>query len=290
MTAFFAAFPETTDEWISFFAGAPLRITLIVVLSFLGLYAANKLISKLTENIAEGTRKGPEFLAPLAAANPLHTARRAQRARSIGSVLRSSVTLIVGAAAVLMILSEVGMNIAPLIASAGVAGVALGFGAQSLVKDILSGAFMILEDQYGVGDVINVGTVTGVVESIALRTTKIRDLDGTLWFIRNGEVLTVGNLTQGFSMTQVTISVPAHADVNDVRSALLDAGNNLAHQPELSEIISGGAEVFGPETLDGKTLSFRVALKTSPAQQWAVARELRTAIREEFHRRNLTIA
>lgn len=290
VTSLLHAFPSTGEEWVDTLTGAPLRITVIIVLSFVGLYVANRLINRLTESIAEGRKRGPDFLTPLAAANPLNTARRAQRARTIGSVLRSSVALVIGAAAILMVLSEVGMNITPLIASAGVAGVALGFGAQSLVKDFLSGAFMLIEDQYGVGDIITVGSVTGTVEAIALRTTKVRDLDGTLWFIRNGEVLTVGNLTQGFSMTQVTIAVPAHQEVDEVRAALLAAGARVVSMDEFTDVITGETEVFGPETLDGKTVSFRVALKTSPAMQWAVARKLRGAIRQEFRDRSLTLA
>ncbi len=126
--------------------------------------------------------------------------RRRQRAETVGSLLRSVTSLVIGVLAVMLVLGEIGFNLGPFIAGAGIVGIALGFGAQNLVKDFLSGIFMILEDQYGVGDVVDLGAASGTVEAVGLRVTRLRDGNGTLWYVRNGEILRVGNKSQGFAL------------------------------------------------------------------------------------------
>ena len=159
----------------------------------------------------------------LASATGALSERRRQRTETLGSVLRSLVTTIVFGVAFVMILDEVGIPIAPLLASAGVAGVALGFGAQSLVKDFLSGIFMILEDQYGVGDVIDTGEAIGKVEDVTLRVTRLRDGNGVVWYVRNGEIIRVGNRSQGWSTAIVDLPVAYTEDVERVQAILREA-------------------------------------------------------------------
>ena len=159
-----------------------------------------------------------------------------------------------------------GYNIAPLIASAGILGVALGFGAQSLVKDFLSGIFMILEDQYGVGDVVNVGEATGTVEAVGLRVTRLRDVDGTVWYVRNGEILAVGNMSQNWARSVLDISISYHEDVDRVTRILRGVAHEMWEDPD-----------YRPDAF-----VVRVVIKTAPLEQWAISRELRQRIKTRF--------
>ncbi|WP_435299749.1 mechanosensitive ion channel family protein [Timonella sp. A28] len=285
---------KTAAQWWEFFLDVPLSILIIVVLASVVLVISRKLIKNLSERIANGTDKplfgSSEIGRSLLTTNPLTTARRAQRARTIGSVLRSTVSVIVGASAVLMIMDTLRIPIAPLLASAGVVGVALGFGAQSLVKDFLSGTFLILEDQYGVGDKVTIGDVQGTVESVALRVTKVRDGDGTLWYLRNGDVLKVGNKTHGWAVAAIEVNVPYTCDLNTVRETLADAAHSVKNDPEVGRHIRGVPTVSGIESMSATTLSLTVQARTEPAQQWEVSRALREKIREEMTAKELPLA
>lgn len=300
----------TLDEdntWIDALMGIPLRIFLIALFSTILLVILRRLVNKLTERIATGenlnsklgsAKLGTKKLGRaevgqalgLGPVSPLATARKAQRARTIGSVLRSSVTLVIGLIATLMVLEQLGINTVPLLTSAGVAGVALGFGAQSLVKDFLSGTFMILEDQFGVGDQVIVGDVHGTVEAVALRITKVRDQDGTLWFLRNGEMLRVGNSTQGWAIASIDVSVPYDSDLAKVRASLQTAIDEVRNTPRYKTAILGQPKVSGIETMSATAISLRVTARTEPARQWDVARALREQIRTQFTQDGLTLA
>ncbi|WP_240696773.1 mechanosensitive ion channel family protein [Cellulosimicrobium funkei] len=274
--------PSNPDDWFEWFVGLPLRVLLIVVIGALVLAVVRRLIRRVSEHIAEGTPTlrgkrlkglgGSEVGSVLLRANPLASARRAQRARTVGSVLRSTANIVIGATIVLMVLTELGVNIAPFLASAGIAGVALGFGAQSLVKDFLSGTFMLLEDQYGVGDTVDFGEVTGTVEEVALRVTKVRDGNGTLWFVRNGEILRTGNKTQEWGRAVVDVRVAYWADVEAVRAALLAAAEEVGSDPVLGTYFLEPPEVTGIEAMTAEALQLRVQVKTQAAMQWEVAR------------------
>ncbi|SDC63817.1 small conductance mechanosensitive channel [Sanguibacter gelidistatuariae] len=296
--------PDTVDQtsansWVTWFLGTPLRLLLTALIGALVLVIVRRLIKSTTDHLADGTwmnRPGLRELgatdmgAALLRANPLANARRAQRARTIGSVLRSTSTLIIGSIVALMMLDDVGMNITPLLASAGVVGVALGFGAQSLVRDFLSGMFLLMEDQYGVGDTITVGDVSGTVEAVALRITKIRDEAGTLWFIRNGEILRVGNRTQGWSRAVIDVAVPADTDLAKARAALVRAGERITGDPVLSGYLQEDPEVVGIESLSADSVLLKVQVKTDPAMQWEVARALREAVRLELEAAGIALA
>jgi small conductance mechanosensitive channel len=213
--------------------------------------------------------------------------RRRQRAEAIGSVLRNTVTAVVFAIAVLLVLSELNFNLAPLIASAGIAGVALGFGAQSLVKDILSGIFMLLEDQYGVGDTVDLGEATGVVEAVGLRITTVRDARGVLWYIRNGEIIRVGNKSQGWAMVIVDMPI-GFAGVEEATSVMRAAAADVAEDPDLAGHFVEAPDVLGVEqiTVDGAVI--RTVAKTTADGQFDVGRELRRRLTEALDAAGIT--
>jgi small conductance mechanosensitive channel len=188
-----------------------------------------------------------------------------------------------------MVIAQLGYNIAPLIASAGILGVALGFGAQSLVKDFLSGIFMILEDQYGVGDTVDVGLATGTVEAVSLRITRLRDVNGTVWHVRNGEILAVGNMSQQWARTVLDIPVAFSEDLTRVRAILHEVADGVWNDPEYRPIILEEPEVWGVERWDPDGVVVRVVVKTAPQQQWAVARELRELIKDRFDAEGIEI-
>jgi moderate conductance mechanosensitive channel len=294
---------KQANALLDWFLGAPLRIILIIVIGSVVLAIVRRLINRVAEHIADGTplteRRGMKGLKTLSEssvgnvllrANPLANARRAQRARTIGSVLRSTANILLGTIIVLMVLTELGMNIAPFLASAGIVGVALGFGAQSLVKDFLSGTFMLLEDQYGVGDSVDFGVVSGTVEEVALRVTKVRDADGTLWYIRNGEILRTGNKSQEWGRASVEVRVAYFADLEQVERVLREAGQEVAADPVLGTYLLEQPEVSGIESMTPEEMVLKVSVKTQAAMQGEISRALRTTVRERLAAAEIPLA
>ncbi|WP_240675464.1 mechanosensitive ion channel family protein [Cellulomonas endophytica] len=292
--------PSTQSDWLALLLGAPLQIVLTLVLGFLVLAALRFGIRRTTEHIADGTpvwRRGvlgqlgeSERAAQLLRRDPVAAARRAQRARTVGSVLRSTASLVVGTIVVVLVLDALGVNIAPFIASAGIVGVALGFGAQSLVKDFLTGLFMLVEDQYGVGDVIDLGPATGTVEAVGLRVTRVRGDDGTLWYVPNGTILRVGNKTQGWSTATVEVDVDYFVDVDEVQALLHEAARRVARDPETVDLVEGEPTVTGVERLAADAVTIRLRVRTRPGEQWAVARRLRTEVRRLLEEADVPLA
>lgn len=285
---------------VSWLLGSGLRIAVIVVVGAVTLLLVQRLIRAVTDHIAEGTTflqrgiirplGGTEVASALLKVNPLATARRTQRARTVGSVLRSTAAVVIGSIAVLLVLDTLNVNIAPFIASAGIVGVAVGFGAQSLVKDFLSGLFMLLEDQYGVGDVVDLGPATGTVEAVALRVTKIRDGNGTLWYIPNGTMTRVGNKTQGWANAVVEVKVDYFADLDEVRQVLTEAVARVAADPATAGHLEGEPTISGIEDIAFDAVTLRISVRTSPAHQWEVARALRVAVRGALERAGIPLA
>src|SRR5439155_7966889 len=205
--------------------------------------------------------------------------RRRQRAEALGSVLRSVASATLFAVGVMLVVRELRNDLALLIASAGIAGMAIGFGAQNLVKDFIAGLFMLLEDQYGVGDVVDVGDVTGTVEAVGLRITTIRDARGVVWYVRNGEIARVGNKSQGWALVVVDVPV-GFAGVDEASEVLRTAAQRLAEDPQWTDLLIDPPEVLGVEhiTVDGAVL--RTTVKTASEAQLRVARELRRRLTE----------
>jgi small-conductance mechanosensitive channel len=206
-----------------------------------------------------------------------------------GDVLGSIVTAVIWGIAVLVALGEIGINLAPLLAGAGVFGLALGFGAQSLVRDFLAGLFMLVEDQYGVGDVIDVGGVVGsekgvggTVEGVSLRTTRIRDVEGVVWHIPNGEIKRVGNKSQQWSRAVLDIPVDYDTDISKAMTVIKETADAIWHDEAWNEAMLAEPEVWGIEELSASSVKIRLVVQTLPLEQWRVARELRARIKQSF--------
>jgi small-conductance mechanosensitive channel len=258
------------------------RIVFVVVLALLVRAVVHRLINKVTERAATATLAVTPNVRAHKAAAAVHVAgteRRTQRARALGSILRSAVSVIVFGIAALTILGILGFNLAPLLASTAVLGVALGFGAQNLVRDYLAGLLMLVEDHYGVGDTINAGVATGTVEAMTLLTTRLRDVNGVVWHIRNGTIDSVGNESQGWSRAVIDYPVPYGEDLARIRALMEEAGNSLYRERGWKKLMLEKPEVWGAQELSSKEVTMRLVAKTTPMRQWEVARELRARVK-----------
>ena len=290
-------FKQTGQGWLAsgsyWFLVKPLQILLIIVLAMIARFLLHRVINKLVRSTSASSV--PTILKPLKEKLPgalvqdagLFPERRRQRAEAIGSVLRSFSTVTVYSIAALLILGQLGVNLAPLLASAGIVGVAIGFGAQSLVKDLIAGLFMLLEDQYGVGDVVDVGQASGTVDSVGLRITTIRDGRGVLWYVRNGEIVKVGNKSQGWATVVVDVPI-GFASVDRAVDVLREAAAGLADDPDYAEDLIDPPQVLGVEqlTVDGAVL--RTSVKTASDAQWRVGREMRRRLTEALAEAGIT--
>ncbi|WP_420176321.1 mechanosensitive ion channel family protein [Luteococcus sp. OSA5] len=256
-----------------------IAIAVILLLAIIGRWLVQVAIRRLVRMSSDRARQHLEKLGRpghlLASATGLQSERQAQRAATMGSVIGSAATFVISAVALLTILSHVGINLAPVLASAGVGGVALAFGAQSLVKDVISGIFLILEDQYGVGDVVTVGEVSGTVEHVGLRVTSIRDASGMLWYVRNGEIITVGNVSQGWSIATVDLPIHPGEDAGRAIEVLEDLARQFGDDEEFADQLIDAPEVLGVESITGTAMTLRITAKCAANKQWGVQRELR---------------
>jgi moderate conductance mechanosensitive channel len=214
-----------------------------------------------------------------AAVHEAASERRHQRAHALGSILRNAASVTIFAIAVAIGLGDLGVNLAPVLASAGVVGIAVGFGAQNLVRDFLAGIFMLLEDQYGVGDVINIGDATGTVEAVSLRTTRLRDVKGVVWHLRNGSLEKVGNESQGWARAVVDVPVPPSLDIPDTRQVMEQSAGTMWRERRWRKLMLEKPEVWGVQDISDSQVVMRVAAKTLPLRQWEVARELRERVK-----------
>ncbi|MFI9805834.1 mechanosensitive ion channel family protein [Streptomyces sp. NPDC052301] len=215
--------------------------------------------------------------------------RRRQRSAAIGSVLRSVASFLILGTAALMVLGTFKINLAPLLASAGVAGVAIGFGARNLVTDFLSGVFMILEDQYGVGDVIDAGVASGEVIEVGLRVTKLRGAEGEIWYVRNGEVKRIGNLSQGWATAGIDVTVKASEDLDRVKATLDDVAEHMSKEEPWNELLWGPVEVLGLDSVLIDSMVVRISARTMPGKALTIERELRWRVKRAFDAASIRI-
>jgi small conductance mechanosensitive channel len=255
----------------------PFKIALIVLAALV----ASRIGSRLA--VRTVTRLGRA--GPLAEKSP----RGEQRATTLAGVAASTLRVAVWTVAVLLIAGELGLNLGPLLAGAGIVGLALAFGAQSLVKDFVSGFFILAEDQYGVGDLITVGTVTGTVEEVNLRITSIRANDGTVWFVPNGEIRMVGNAAKDWAKAVVDVVVPKGADLARAIASITDEVETLAGDEAWAEALVDKPQVLGVETMGTDGLTVRVEVKTAPGNRNRVARELRTRLGARLYREGIAV-
>jgi small-conductance mechanosensitive channel len=263
----------------------PLQVLLILLVALVLRAVVHRAINRLTRSSVQGAV--PRILSPLTErawesalfeSTGLVSERRKQRAETIGSVLRSAVSFLIFITAFLMILEVFSVNLAPFIAGTSLVGVAVGFGAQNVVKDFLSGMFMMLEDQYGVGDVIDLKEAVGTVEAVGLRTTRLRDVEGVVWYVRNGEIARVGNKSQQFAQVVLDIPIAARADPSAARAAIEAAARQLYADDNWTHSFLAEPELLGIESLTREELVIRLVARVRPLEQWRVARELRARI------------
>jgi len=221
--------------------------------------------------------------------SPVAAMRSVQRARTLGSVLNNFATWIIVSVVFILILTELGFSVTALVASAGIIGAALGFGAQSIVKDVLNGLFMVFEDQLGVGDVVDLGMAEGVVERVGIRVTEIRDVSGTLWFVRNGEILRVGNHTPDWSRVILDLPVPYDSNIDEIQNLLLESAQTFAASRDWRRKVMEDPEVWGVQSLSAEAITLRLVIKVRAGEQWAAQRALYRALKETLDQRKVDI-
>ena len=241
----------------------PLKVVAIFVVAIIATRLAARAISRSLQSL--------HARSPLLGASP----RADLRATTITDVLLSAARVVIWSIAMLVIFDQLGINLAPLLAGAGIAGIALGFGAQTLVRDVISGLFILVEDQYGVGDTVELGDTVGTVEEVNLRVTRVRSVDGKVWFVPNGEVRRVGNASREWSRAVVDVPVPVGADIGAAVARIRQEAAALAASPEFADVVDGEPEVWGVEAMTADTVTVRVAMRTAAQQQARVARALR---------------
>ncbi|WP_168581827.1 mechanosensitive ion channel family protein [Gephyromycinifex aptenodytis] len=284
---------ETAFEW---FLGVPMTVVLIIITAWVLRWLVHRGIDRFVDSMVERKarnqtigavdpvptaqlpiihRYGRKAARAISQSGLLATERQRARITTLGSVMRSVASIVIWSVAALMIGSQLGLDMTPVLASAGVGGVALGFGAQSLVKDFLSGIFMILEDQYGVGDVIDTGEVVGTVEEVTLRITRLRDAEGVVWYVRNGEIVRVANKSQGWTTGIIDIPVAPDEDPMAVTAILRAEMKRMYQEPEWAEVLLAEPSVAGVESINAGAMSIRVFAKCQPNQHWGAQREIR---------------
>ncbi|WP_344255402.1 mechanosensitive ion channel family protein [Terrabacter carboxydivorans] len=271
-------------DWL---VGTPLLIITVVFVGFVARFLLHRLINRV---VTTATSKRAERLASIPGAGRALQAvgvanvRHVQRTQTMGALLKSITTFVVGGITVLTVLSLVGIPLGPMLASASVGGVALAFGAQSLVKDFLSGVFMIVEDQYGVGDVIDTGEVVGTVENVSLRVTQLRDAGGMTWYVRNGEIVRIGNKTQGWSTAIVDLAIAYDQDVEKAIGVIRDVVSVMDDDEAFKDILLEEPKVVGVESIANGAITIRVIAKTIANEQFGIQREIRERVKLAFDR------
>ncbi|GGX85792.1 mechanosensitive ion channel protein MscS [Streptomyces anandii JCM 4720] len=273
---------QNWSTWLAIGLRVLLILVIAGVLRVVVRRAITKLIDRMTRTVqaVDGTALGGLLV---------NAERRRQRAAAIGSVLRSVASFLILGTAALMVLATFQINLAPLLASAGVAGVAIGFGARNLVTDFLSGVFMILEDQYGVGDTIDAGVASGEVIEVGLRVTKLRGDNGAIWYVRNGEVKRIGNLSQGWATAGVDVTVKADEDLDRMKATLDEVAEKMSKEEPWNELLWSPVEVLGLDSVLIDSMVVRVSARTMPGKSTAVERELRWRIKRAFDAADIPI-
>lgn len=285
----------TLAEIVNWLVDRPLKILLVLLLAWILTVVARRWVKRVVARLVAPSsnpverleRMGLDVTAKLAP--NMYDARRQSRANSISAVLTSTVVVTIWTIAAITILGAIGIELAPLIAGAGIAGVALGFGAQSLVKDCITGFFMLAEDQYGIGDVVDLGEATGVVEEITLRTTVLRGIDGTVWHVPNGVVQRVGNKSQHWSVALIDVDVAYETDLVRARELFHMAADEVCRREEFEGHVLESPTVLGVETLGADGITLRMTVKVEPGTQWALQRAIREHVKTVFDRESIEI-
>ncbi len=268
------------------FVARPARIVVVLALAWIVARIVRRAIGRFTRGLgtvsADVVSAADRSAGSLLRTGGAKTMRGVQRAETIGALLGSVASFAIWGIAALMVLGELGVDLGPLLAGAGIVGVAIGFGAQNLVRDFLSGIFMLIEDQYGVGDVIDAGPATGTVEGVSLRTTRLRDVEGNVWHIPNGVIERVANKSQEWSRALLDIPVAYGTDTRRASQVIKEVADATWRDEEWSTEILAEPEVWGVEAFGSDAMQIRLVVKTKPLSQWKVGRELRARIKQAF--------
>ncbi len=271
------------DSVTSWLIGTPLMIIVTVIFGFFARLVLHRLINRVVDSATakrlERLNRLPFGARGLAELTGVTNERHVQRATTMGALLKSITTFVVLGVTALTVLAILGIPLGPMLASAGVGGVALAFGAQSLVKDFLSGIFMIVEDQYGVGDVIDTGEAIGTVENVSLRVTQLRDAQGITWYVRNGEIVRIGNRSQGWSQALVDIVVAWDEDIEGAQQVIREAVEAMAQASPWAELFLDPPQVVGVESISNGAVTIRILARTLANQQFGIQRDMRERVK-----------
>ncbi|MBJ32128.1 MAG: mechanosensitive ion channel protein MscS [Acidimicrobiaceae bacterium] len=288
-------------EWV---IERPLKVVVILVVALVVNRLVKRAIDRMVERLVETRTREENEAEEESSATLSRLGRRArkriqrihdqaerarQRAMTLGAVLRSLAGFAVYALAFMIALGELGLDLGPLIAGAGIVGLAVGFGAQSLVADFIAGIFIIIEDQYGVGDYVDVGVASGTVEKVTLRTTVLRDVNGALWVVPNGEIRRVGNSSQLWARTVLDVDVAYDTDIDLAASVIKEVADEVWREEVESATIIEEPEIWGVQNFGADAISIRLAVKTEPGEQWATGRLIRARLKKAFDVKGIEI-
>lgn len=289
--------PEVDATWTAFIdvlgevGRTALQIAIIIVAALVIGFILRLVVRRVVQRIVNSAKSKANVDDTQALErSPLADMRLIQRTRTLGSILQNIINVMIVVIALLLIIGTISPSLlSSLTLLTAAIGAGLGFGAQNIVKDVLNGLFIVAEDQIGIGDVVDTGLASGVVEYVSVRITQVRDVNGTLWYVRNGEMLRIGNMSQGWARAIIDLGVPLDADVPEVEAALLEAAQGLAKDPKWRTRIIERPEVWGLESITGEALVIRVVLKTRANAKDDVARELRMRLKRAIEDMDLTI-
>jgi small conductance mechanosensitive channel len=269
----------------------PIGVLVIIIGAFIVRAVLLTLVRRLVDQVVSGVKKKQNVADTQAlVVSPLSAVRTVQRTRTLGSVLTNIINVTVVIVAIMLVVQRIDPNILSSLALLTAAlGAGLGFGAQNIVKDVLNGLFMVFEDQLGVGDVVDLGPATGVVEAVGIRITQVRDVNGTLWFVRNGEILRVGNMSQGWSRVIIDLAIPYDTDLERVQELMLSTATAMSNEPKWRSRIVERPEIWGLESISADALVIRIVVKTRAAAKDDVARELRLRLKRAVDEIGVTL-
>lgn len=266
---------QRLGEWVIAHLPNVIRACLVLVAAWVVIKALHKVIRRLERLADDGDDSS--------------VSEREKRAQTLGRILRQVVAVFVWGIAAMSVLSELGVSIGPVLAGAGIAGVAVGFGAQTLVKDVISGFFVLLENQFRVNDVIETAGVSGVVESMNLRTTVLRDVQGRVHIVPNGSIAVVTNYTREWSRAVLDVGVAYKEDTDRVLAILREVGSSMEADPVFGKRLRGPFEYPGIEQFGESAVILRVTVRTAPQERWSVVREMRARVKKAFDEHGIEI-
>jgi small conductance mechanosensitive channel len=265
----------STEAFVKWLLETGVRIGAIILVAVAAIAVVRVIIARSRRKIGAVEQVGVE---------------RAKRTETLTKILETTATIVVLVAALLMVLKQVGIEIGPLLAGAGIIGLAVSFGAQSLVKDIINGFFFLLENDMNVGDVVAVGGVSGLVERINLRVTVLRDLEGKVHIVPNGQIAVITNMTKEWSRAVVDVGVPYEENIDRAVDVLKEIGEGLRADPVFGRLILEPMTVLGVDAFAESSINIKVMFKTQPIKQWEVGREFRRRVKNVFDERKMQLA